>query len=128
MKDCYIAGKLNLCNQSHTKSRIELAENILNYLSHNIDRKVTCAELSDYFHMSESNIRTAFKEIYGVPVWSYIRTYKIYYASDLLLNTEKSITLIAGECGYDNPSKFSAAFKKIMGVTPHDFRKHNKCN
>lgn len=40
-----------------------------------------------------------------------------------LIQTEKSVLEIAGECGYDNASKFSAAFKEIMGEAPLEYRK-----
>ena len=108
-----------------TKAKADLAKDVATYLCHNSARKVTCNELSEHFHMSASNIRTAFKDVYGIPVSSYLRTYKIQCASSLLIKTDKPITEIAGECGYDNPGKFSAAFKEIMGETPHDFRNNH---
>ena len=30
------------------------------------------------------------------------------------------------ENGYENPGKFSSAFKSVMGVTPAKYRKHSK--
>ena len=110
---------------SVSKSRAELAKNVAAYLCENTNRKVTCEELSEHFHMSSSNIRSSFKAVYGIPVSSYIRTYKIQCASSLLIKTNKPITEIAGECGYDTPGKFSAAFKEIMGESPHDFRNNH---
>lgn len=44
-------------------------------------------------------------------------------ATILLRDTSDSITEIAAKMGYDNPSKFSEAFKKEFGELPSEFRK-----
>lgn len=108
-----------------TINQAQLAKNVAAYLCSHTDRKVTCDELSKEFHMSVSAIRSSFKAVYGIPVSSYMRAYKIQCAASLLIKTNKPITEIAGECGYDNPGKFSAAFKEIMGENPHDFRNNH---
>ena len=48
---------------------------------------------------------------------------KISHAMALLVNTNLTITAIAGQCGYDNSNYFSDAFKKIVGVSPLKYRK-----
>ncbi len=40
----------------------------------------------------------------------------------LLQDTSRSVTEIAATLGYDNPSKFSEAFKKEYGISPTLFR------
>lgn len=44
-------------------------------------------------------------------------------AAQQLINTQRSILEIASECGYDNGSKFSEAFRKVIGETPSEYRK-----
>ena len=44
-------------------------------------------------------------------------------AAQLLIHTTRTIEEIAGKFGYENESKFSAAFKKIMGDSPGVYRK-----
>lgn len=41
----------------------------------------------------------------------------------LLTKTDKSITQIAAECGYDDFTYFSRQFKKSTNMTPRDYRK-----
>ncbi|GMQ60761.1 hypothetical protein AN1V17_51640 [Vallitalea sediminicola] len=45
------------------------------------------------------------------------------FAAHKLHETELSILEIAISVGYNNPSKFSNAFKSILGVLPSTFRK-----
>ena len=64
---------------------------------------------------------------FQMPVISFIRAQKMQSAAQILLHTAKSIDEIAEDFGYENESKFSAAFKKIMGDTPSIYRKeHSK--
>ena len=37
--------------------------------------------------------------------------------------TDKSITEIAASVGYENPNKFSSAFKKMFARSPREYRK-----
>ena len=41
----------------------------------------------------------------------------------LLLETESSVTEIASKIGYENPNKFTSAFKETYGSSPTEFRK-----
>ena len=44
-------------------------------------------------------------------------------AQKLLLETELTVGEIAAKIGYENPNKFTSAFKKTYGVTPTEFKK-----
>ena len=100
-----------------------LAKDICRYLTERMDRKVTLDMLAETFHVSATLIKTCFKDVYGVSVYSYIRTQKMEKAAVMLRETEMQITEIAGTLGYDNSSKFAKAFKDIQGVTPGAYRK-----
>ena len=57
-----------------------------------------------------------------VPFYSYIKTLKIESASYMLEHTDKTVIEIANEHGYDNASKFAAAFRSIKEVSPIEYR------
>lgn len=106
-----------------SKTQVQLAKNAAAYLAENIDERVTIEEIACLFNVSESYLRCIFKGVYGVPVYTYTRVLKMQKAALHLIHNDLSIIEIAGECGYDNPSKFSAAFKKVMGENPTEYRK-----
>ena len=58
-----------------------------------------------------------------MPVYHYIREYRLEQAAVELLNSRKRIVEIAMDAGYDSASKFSQAFKKRYGVTPSAYRR-----
>ena len=58
---------------------------------------------------------------------SFIRVQKMQSAARVLIGTSRTVEEVAEEFGYENESKFSAAFKKIMGDPPGVYRReHSK--
>ena len=120
---------MELPEHSLSRAQVNLAKAAAAYIAENMDRRVTILELAKHFSVSDAYLKTVFKGVYGVPVFSYIRIQKMQCAAQMLVQTDRSIADIAGEFGYSNESKFSAAFKTIMGDTPGVWRKlHAKVN
>lgn len=91
------------------------------------DKNFTVEELSKMFGIPESTLRKNFREIYGSPIYKYIKKYKINKAAELIKNeTDLRISDVAERVGYDNPSKFAAAFKDVIGMTPMDYKQNMK--
>lgn len=88
-----------------------------------LESTFTVDELSERYSLPPATLRKVFKGVYGVPIYQYIKGYKMKAAASMLIS-DKSTTIadIAQKVGYDNPSKFSAAFRDIMGVTPQNYR------
>lgn len=107
-----------ICNENICQNK----EEISGYLTEHMDNRITLKKLSGFFHVSGTQIKTAFKAVYGVSFYAYIRTQKMESAAYMLEYTEKSILEIAGEHEYDNGSKFANAFKAVKGMTPTEYR------
>lgn len=103
----------------------ELAKGVADYLTENMYEKITLELAAKKFHISETAIRSAFKAVYGVSFYSYIKAQKMESASYMLEYTDKTVTEIASEHGYDNASKFAAAFRSMKGVSPVAYRLKN---
>lgn len=73
--------------------------------------------------MGQTKLRESFKEMYGVPVGTYIRQVKMRYALLLLGKPDLTIKTIAEHLGYANASKFAAAFRKVYNKSPEEYRK-----
>ncbi|MBQ8185808.1 MAG: helix-turn-helix transcriptional regulator [Clostridia bacterium] len=120
---------MELPEHSLSRGQVNLAKAAAAYLLENMNRRVTVPELAKQFSVSEVYMQTIFKGVYGVPVFSYIRIQKMQCAAQQLIATDLPIAEIAGTFGYTNESKFSAAFKAVMGDTPGMWRKeHRKLN
>ena len=88
-----------------------------------LEKSFTVEELSEISGMPPATLRNVFKGVYGVPIYQYVKSYKMKAAASLLISDGAlNIAEIAQKMGYDNASKFSAAFRDIMGVTPQSYR------
>ena len=106
--------------------RAALARSITDYMGAHMERHVTINELSAIFHASPTQIKNAFRETFSSSVYAYSRVMKMEAAADLLAATDRTILDIASTLGYDNGSKFAAAFRAVMGVTPTEYRASQK--
>lgn len=61
-------------------------------------------------------------KVKDMPVYHYIKEYRLEQAAVELVRSRKPITEIAQHAGYDNASKFSESFKKRYGKTPSRYR------
>lgn len=111
-----------LCGIS--KNQVDLAKKVCQYMTKNMDDRITLDQLSARFHVSGTQIKNSFKAVYGVSIYSYVRTQKMQEAAYRLNTTDKSILEIAGEFGYDNGSKFAKAFRDCIGLSPTEYRQN----
>lgn len=86
----------------------------------------TVSRLADAMNLSESRLRTLFKQAAGVPLGNYIRNYRLTQAMSLLRNTGLSVADVAEQSGFGSLPAFSRAFKNQTGQTPLDYR-HRPC-
>ncbi|AQS09629.1 regulatory protein PchR [Clostridium saccharobutylicum] len=108
----------------YPKTQVDIIKAIKEYLIIHLSEKITLDQLSVQFQIPLTTMKIVFKEIYGDSIYSFIRTYKMQKAAELLKNTNEDINVIAGSLGYDNASKFSEAFKKVIGLNPSIYRKN----
>lgn len=87
-----------------------------------MSERITIEHLAQILNTSASSVKAAFKSVYGVTFYSFVKNGKMESAAHFLENTSMTITEIAGAHGYDNPGKFAAAFKSVKGVSPSDYR------
>lgn len=102
-----------------------LAENISKYICENFGSDLSLAHLSEKYGVTPEYLSRFFKKTTGVGLNEYINIVRVTEAEKLLLNTNKSITEIAFECGFNDSNYFSAVFKKSKGITPKKFSKMN---
>ena len=104
-------------------SQAERIKEVHKLITDNPGKNFTVEELSERFDIPESTLRKNFREIYGSPIYKYIKNFKVNMAAELLKsNRNLKISDVAESVGYDNPSKFAAAFKDITGQTPISYR------
>ena len=80
-------------------------------------------QIAQEFQMTRSALFRLFKRHFNTTPMDYIIKCRIENSCWYLANHSTSIRAIAQACGYDNPAFFSRTFKKIVGVSPSEFRR-----
>ena len=87
------------------KEQAECVQQVHQYLVEHLDSRVTQAELAQRYHISLTSLKGAFKQVYGLPINTYLRRCRVQHAEQLLFTTDLSILEIAQRVGYDSPSR-----------------------
>ena len=102
--------------------QVEVIEEIHKLITSHPEERYTIEELSRKFLINTSTLKSAFKDVYGQPIATYMKEYRMKLAMDLLKNTDNSIASVAAKAGYENQSKFTNAFKGYCGLLPTEYR------
>ncbi len=108
-------------------SSIQTINEVHELLTSDLTRRYTIEELSSKFHINQTTLKTTFKMVFGQSIGGYMKEYRIKQAKKLLCQSDACVAEIACAVGYENQSKFTAAFRSITGVVPRNYRKaHTK--
>ncbi|WP_253855383.1 AraC family transcriptional regulator [Prauserella alba] len=84
----------------------------------------TVAALADGARVSRSTLAKRFAELMGEPPLAYLTRWRMTLAAELLVErSSATIADVAHAVGYGDPFGFSAAFKRVRGVSPSEFRR-----
>lgn len=100
--------------------------NFLKILEENFHRPEGVEFYAEKLFMSSRNLNLICQNILQQSVSEIIETRKLIEAKNLLISTDKSISEIGFELGYNEKSYFTTVFKKKSGQTPTEFREEMK--
>lgn len=116
-------SKTSVSRAEYTDTQRELAEKARQMILSNLERHITIAEFARELHASPTQVKTCFRKVCGMPIYTYARVRRMEAAAKMLEETDDSVLEIAGKTGYENGSKFAKAFRDVMGVSPGEYRK-----
>ena len=93
------------------------------YISDHYQEPLTLKQAARAVNMSVCNFCKVFKQSSGMTFTDYLTRLRIEKAKNLLANTDKQISEIAFEVGFNSLSQFNRSFKRITGESPSLFRK-----
>lgn len=79
-------------------------------------------DVADRLGISRRYFSLLFKDHTGESWLSYIRNLRVAYAKKLLISSDRSVTTITFECGFNDLSNFYRCFKKLEGTSPEKWR------
>lgn len=95
----------------------------LQYMRQNYSQKITLEELALHTHLSPSYFSKIFKKEMGCNFNTYLNSIRIEKSKKLLLYDDLPLVSIATIVGFEDQSYFTKVFKRVTGISPHQFRK-----
>lgn len=114
--------RAEIATERHT-SQMDIIDKAKEYIRNhyeNPELSVQC--LCDELHISNGYFSSLFKKETKTTFVSYLQSYRIERAKELLRSSDLKAFVIAEKVGYSDPNYFSFAFKKLVGMSPKEFR------
>ena len=101
----------------------EQIDAIVSRITEDVAQSATAADVARELGMSESRFSRFFRRATGNTYTDFVNHVRINRACQLLMSTDRYITNICYEVGFNNVANFNRRFLEIKGVTPSEFRK-----
>lgn len=99
---------------------------VLQYIDRHYAEKITLEQLAQRTHISKSYLTRRFRQYTGETVINYINKLRVQYAQEMLISSDKNITEIAWETGFESPKYFHRIFKRETGESPAGYRRAHR--
>ena len=118
-----ILGKYeNIIAECKKTSSNWIVNTITEYIICNYKNEITLASIAQLYHLNYNYLSKLFKKETGLNFVDYVTKLKIEEAKRMLIFTEKPITDITFELGYNDTAYFSRVFKKYTGYAPSVYK------
>ncbi len=101
----------------------KLVSQALTFIHHNAKRLIQVDDVIKNLSVSRRNLHDKFMKKLGRSVFDEIKRVRIDLISQMLIETDLSVSDIALSLGYDNTNHIARYFKQKMGMSPLDYRK-----
>ncbi len=113
-------------NANRTAPRIQDIDSYigtaLEYIHANYGSNIALQDICKEIHVSEYHFIRMFVKKVGVTPHRYLLMVRMEKAKELLSSRQYSVAETATLCGYGNISAFSAAFKRMIGISPAEYK------
>lgn len=102
----------------------ELVRIARDYIIGNHDRDISVSEVAGYVFLSQGYFTRAFRDETGMSPMAFLMQIRVEHACKLLERNDIKVSGVADMVGFSSPQRFNAAFRKHIGSTPMEYRRH----
>lgn len=95
------------------------------YIHHHYRGHISLADIAAAGHVSRGECCRVFQRVLGTSPVQYLTRYRLEQSVRLLTSTALSVSEIAGQVGFATSSYFIELFRRQLGCTPLEYRKHH---
>ncbi|NOJ70989.1 response regulator [Paenibacillus alvei] len=109
-------------DRNRTSSYIQRA---MFYIREHLHQSLSLQQVAAYVHVNPNHFSEVFKREAGVNYIDFVTAERMRLAKELLTGSERKISHVASDCGYEDVKYFCKLFKKHTGLSPSQYRLHN---
>lgn len=109
-------------NYRNLRKQDQLYNDIVDYIKLSRSEPLKVSQVANHFNYNEKYLSQLFRQKSGITLKQYMLEQKMELAKFLLTDTNQNINEIAAQLGYTDSHNFMKSFKKIVGLTPTEFR------
>src|SRR6185436_10438617 len=110
------------CREDTQAAHRRAVERVITTARERLSESISLRDMSRVAYLSAFHFNRVFHQITGLPPAKFIAAMRLDEAKRLLLNTNRSITDISFEVGYNSLSTFTRRFTQRVGLGPREFR------
>lgn len=111
-----------LIKEVKTDGRNNTIKKIESIVNEEYSQPLSMKYIADKMYLNHIYLGQIFKKETGISLNDYINKVRINKAKKLLKESNAMVYEIADQVGFSDPQYFSTVFKKIVGVSPKDYR------
>ena len=101
---------------------LALGDEIIKYINEHFQEDIQVGDIAQKFNISHVTLNRQLKQTNNLSMGKYLKLVRLIHARELLLNTNKSIELVAYESGFSNTRVLNRNFKSWKYKTPTEYR------
>ena len=105
-----------------TNPDFSLLRQMITFIYHEFQGTLSLDEIAQSANISRSKCCRLFQKYIDSSPVEFLNDYRLKISSDMLSDTDRKISDIAMECGFNSFSYYSAQFRKKYGTTPRQYR------
>ena len=128
---CAMAARLINCYAQGTRAKSRGAPltrwqraSVEGYIRQNLSRAMHLAEIAAVVNMSPHHLSRTFRVTTGRSLWQFVIECRARKAMEIISrNPSQPLSHVATACGFESYSQFIAAFRKVIGQLPSEYRR-----
>jgi AraC-like DNA-binding protein len=123
--DYRLLSNVQLQGAVHDEVNIDLINKVVNRITDNLAEPLSMSDAAEQMGMAESRFSRFFRKATGNNYTDFVNRIRINRACQLLMESDKLVTDICYEVGFNNVANFNRRFLDAKGTTPSDFRRQS---
>jgi AraC-like DNA-binding protein len=111
-----------------TMGQVNIVKKVMKIITADLSAHYSITDLARDFCVSPTSLKNYFRGVYGKSISAYLRDRRMNKAAEYLKKCGRQIGDIDSLTGYENASKFAAAFKLSKGESPLEYRRRCKAS